>query len=275
MSLDPNLKAPTLFDVAIPDGFLSSYKFYKPVMRFLVSPHRPMDMVKMGIDEPQEDEYAIFRMTGFSPLERLIFPSSDGYFLNSCDSFLPVGEKLVDWEQSLVLFYKKLYHLSGKTIVSKNPFNSMRINEIRKIFPGARFIHIYRHPFNVIPSTINMFDIVQKQNCLNNKGAKPTIHEVAQVFDHVMTVIRRDLSALPEEHYHEIMFEDLESDPVRSLKTLYQSLNLEFSEEYERKVGVYLSEIKDYRKNEFHLSADEKRNISGLLAHHMEYYRYF
>jgi hypothetical protein len=206
MSLDPQLLAPTLFHVAIPDGCLSSYKVYKPIMKLMVSRHRPMDRVKMGIDEPQEDEYAIFRMTDFSPLERLIFPESPGFFLLNYDSFLPMGEKRVEWGNALLLFFKKLYYLSGKTVVSKNPFNSLRINELRKIFPEARFIHIYRHPFKVIPSTINMFTIVQNQNCLNNNHAKPTISEVTEVFDHIMTVIRHDLSALPDKSYHEIKF---------------------------------------------------------------------
>ena len=274
MSLDPNLMAPTLFQVAIPDGCLSSYKFYKPIMQLMVSRHRPMDMVKMGMDEPQEDEYATFRMTGFSPLEHLIFPESPGYFLMNCDSYLPGGAKRVEWENALLLFFKKLYYFSGKTVVSKNPFNSLRINELRKIFPGARFIHIYRHPFHVIPSTINMFDIIQKQNCLNKSGTKPTIAEVCKVFDNIMNVIRHDLLALPLESYHEIKFEDFESDPIQFLKSLYQSFRFEFSDEFEKKVRNYLSEVKDYKKNEFHLSEEEKNTISASLEHQMKYYKY-
>jgi omega-hydroxy-beta-dihydromenaquinone-9 sulfotransferase len=274
MSLDPNFLAPTLFHVAIPDGCLSSYKVYKPIMKLMVSSHRPMDMVKMGIDEPQEDEYAIFRMTDFSPLERLIFPDSPGYFLLNCDSYLPKGAKRIEWENALLLFFKKLHFLSGKTIVSKNPFNSMRINELRKIFPEAKFIHIYRHPFKVIPSTINMFDIVQNQNCMNKNQAKPTLVEVTEVFDHIMNVIRRDLSALPYESYYEIKFEDFENDPIPSLKLLYQSLKFDFSNEFEKKVRFYLSDVKDYKKNDFHLTEEEKKKMKSTLEHHMNYYNY-
>jgi omega-hydroxy-beta-dihydromenaquinone-9 sulfotransferase len=274
MSLDPNFIAPTLFHVAIPDGFLSSYKFYKPIMKLMVSRHRPMDMVKMGIDEPQEDEYAIFRMTDFSPLEQLVFPAAPGYFLLNCDSFLPKDEKRSEWGKALLYFFKKLYLQSGKTIVSKNPFNSLRINELRKIFPEARFIHIYRHPFDVIPSTINMFDIVQRQNCLNNNIAKPTIAEVTKVFDHLMNVIRHDLSALPHESYHEIRFEDFESDPILYLKSLYQSLKIEFSDEFGKNVMNYMPELENYKKNEFHLTEEEKKYISTSLKHHMKFFRY-
>jgi omega-hydroxy-beta-dihydromenaquinone-9 sulfotransferase len=274
MSLDPNLIAPTLFQVAIPEGCLSSYKFYRPVMQLMVSSHRPMDMVKMGIDEPQEDEYAFFRMTEFSPLERLIFPGSADYFLTKTDSFLPTGDKRAEWDNALLLFFKKLFYLSGKKIVSKNPFNSLRINELRNIFPEARFIHIYRHPFKVIPSTIHMFDIVQNQNCLNTNGGKPAIEEVSKVFDKIMTVIRNDLSALPIESYYEIKFEDFESDPVQSLKSLYQSMRFEFSDEFEKRIRFYLSEVQDYKKNEFHLTNEEKNTISTILEHHMKYYDY-
>jgi hypothetical protein len=274
MNLDPNFIAPTLFQVAIPDSCLSSYKYYKPIMQVMISGHRPMDMVKMGMDEPQEDEYALFRMTDFSPLERLIFPHTPGYFLTFCDSFLPKDEKRSEWDKSLLYFFKKLYFQSGKTIVSKNPFNSLRINELRKIFPEARFIHLYRHPFDVIPSTINMFDIVQRQNSLNKNIVKPTIAEVTKVFDHIMNVIRHDLSALPHESYHEIRFEDFESDPILSMKRLYQSLKIEFSDELGINVRNYMSGLKNYKKNEFHLTEDEKKYISTSLDHHMKYFGY-
>jgi omega-hydroxy-beta-dihydromenaquinone-9 sulfotransferase len=274
MSLDPNLIAPTLFHVAIPDGFLSSHRFYKTIMQLMLPKHRPMDMVKMGIDEPEEDEYAIFRMTDFSPLERLIFPEVPGYFLTNYNSFLPTGLKRKERENALILFYKKLYYLSGKRTVSKNPFNSLRINELRRIFPEARFIHIYRHPFEVIPSTIKMFDIVQKQNCLNRKGTKPTIAEVSGVFGRVMNVIRRDLASLPKDTYYEIKFETLNSDPIQSLKALYHSLNFKFSIEFEKKVRAYLSETNDYKKNKFNLSDEEKKTIISQVEHHMKYYKY-
>jgi omega-hydroxy-beta-dihydromenaquinone-9 sulfotransferase len=272
MSLNPDLIAPSLFQVAIPNGFLSSYKFYRPLMKFMVRRQRPMDMVTMGIDEPQEDEYALFRMTGFSPLEYLIFPESSGYYLMKHNSFLPGGRKMLEWENALMLFFKKIYLQSGKTIVSKNPFNSMRINELKRIFPEARFIHIYRHPFDVIPSTINMYDIVQNQNCLNRNGTKPTIPEVCEVFDKIMNVIRHDLKSLPVGTYFELKFEELEADPVGSLKLLFQSLNLDFSEEYEKKVRIFLSETKDYKKNKFQLTLEEKKMITTSLEHHIKYW---
>jgi omega-hydroxy-beta-dihydromenaquinone-9 sulfotransferase len=274
MSLDPNLIAPTLFHVAIPDGFLTSYRFYRPVMKMMVSPYRPMDMVKMGIDEPQEDEYALLRLTGYSPLTHLIFPESGKYYLDSVDSYLPEHLNIKEWEEAYLHFFRKLHLLSGKRVVSKNPFNSMRIKELRTIFPGARFIHIYRNPFCVIPSTRNMFRIVQRQNNLNKNMHDPTIPEVTAVFDRIMTSIRKSLSSLPAETYYEIRFEGLESNPVESLKGIYSHFRLDFSADFEAKVKNYVAEVKDYRKNEFQLTDEEKNFILQKLENHLKYYHY-
>ena len=89
MSLDPNLAAPTLFQVAVPDSFLVSYNYYKPIFKTMVGKHRPMDMVKLGMDEPQEDEYAIYRITDCSPLENIVFPKNRNYFLLREGDFMP------------------------------------------------------------------------------------------------------------------------------------------------------------------------------------------
>ena len=69
MAKDPALYAPTLFEVAQPECFLSSYNYFRPVFSNFVDKHRPMDNVRLGMNEPQEDEYAIYRMTGFPRLK--------------------------------------------------------------------------------------------------------------------------------------------------------------------------------------------------------------
>lgn len=243
-------------------------------MALLVSKFRPMDRVKLGIDEPQEDEYAIYRITPFSPLERLVFPNKSNYFLLDFPSFLPENAQLADWENKFMWYFRKLSLKSGKPIVSKNPFNSLRIRELHKLFPEARFIHIYRHPFDVIPSTIHMWSIVQQQNSLNRQGRKPVLDEVVTVFDRVLSAIRKDTASLPEKKFYEMCFENLESDPVQEITKLYKAFNLNYNHEFEEKVKSFLSEIGGFQKNIFHLSIDETIFIHQRLWHHMEHYGY-
>jgi len=272
MALDGQLKAPTLFEVAIPEGFLSSHLYYKPVMNSLLTKYRPMDKVRIGMDEPQEDEYAIYRLTDLSPLEGLVFPASQGYFLKNYPSFVPDGEKGEKWEQEVLEFYRKLYLKSGKIIISKNPFNSMRINTLSRIFPKARFIHIVRHPYDVVPSTINMWSILHKQNCLNDLGGNPGTKDVTEILWTLLTTIRKELPVAGQSI--EVKYEDLIADPITVLKKIYAETGLNYTSLFEERLQAYLEDNEDFEKNAFSLSTEEKEQIASKLKDHMDFYGY-
>jgi hypothetical protein len=245
------------------------------VFAALVAENRPMDNVKIGMNEPQEDEYAIYRITDFSPLERLVFPKGTGYFIQDYPSFLPGNEAdRKEWEKQLCSYFRKLRFFHGKTIISKNPFNSMRIKELAALFPGARFIHIVRHPFEVVPSTIHMWKIVIDQNRLNQKGSIPGIEEVTRGFDTMLNAIKKDKSCIPEENYFEMRFEDLEADPIAELRKIYLRFSMTFDDALGKKIESYMECLKNYKKNEFHLEEEEKEQIRRQLFQHMRIFNY-
>ena len=265
MNLDKNLCAPTLFQVAVPDSFLVSYPYYRPIFRQVVSEHRPMDQVKIGMDEPQEDEYAIYRMTNFSPLENLVFPKSESYFLNHGSPFLPSGDQLVEWKKDVKEFFRKLYLKNGKRIVSKNPFNSFRIKTLYEMFPNARFIHIVRHPNCVVPSTIHMWNILQEQNSMNTKGTHPVFPEVVGVLKNLLETVEREREDLPPGTMIQIRFEDLEASPVEVLKSIYREFGMPFSVGFENGINDFMRQNQFFKKNIFSLSPEEKATIAREL----------
>ena len=275
MSRDPQLTAPTLFQVAQPECFLSSYLYYKPLFKSLVSRHRPMDMVKLGMNEPQEDEYAVYRMTCFSPLERLIFPAKTGYFLSGMDTFLPPEECAEKWERQLTHFLKKIHYQTGRRIVSKNPFNSLRISTLIRLFPDARFIHIVRNPLDSIPSTIHMWSIVQRQNSLNRNTCKPSVEEVADVMNHMLSGIAKEAEKLPADRFCEVRYEDLEKDPHGSLRSIYSAMGLTFTEDFSGRIDDFLEEVAGYRKNRFSMPDSDRGIILEKMKGFMQRYGYF
>lgn len=272
LNLDENLVAPTVFHVSLPDSFLVSKKYYQPVMAAMMSAKRPMDNVKLGIDEPQEDEYALFKLTLDSPLKDIIYPKTNSYFLKRYDNFEPADRE--PWQKATKQFCRKLAFESKKRIVLKNPFHSLRIQTLLEIFPNARFIHIHRHPYRVVPSTIHMWNIVATQNMLKGIWAKPSIEDVAIVLDRMLTKIRTDLAVLPGEVYCEVDFEDLETDPINMLKKIYQAIGLTFTLQFEQKVRHFLTELSDYRKNSYSITDEEKEIIRSKLASHFYHYKY-
>jgi hypothetical protein len=237
-----------------------------------MSSTRPMDNVKLGFDEPQEDEYALLKLTGDSPLADVIFSKSNSYFLKSHPDFNP--KNIDEWKRAITNFCNKLHFASGKRILLKNPFHSMRIKLLRETFPEVKFIHIHRHPYKVVPSTINMWNIVAKQNRLKGTWKEPTIKETSEVLNEMLNQIRKDLSALPTGSYTEVNFETFEKDVTLSLKKIYQELGLEYTQEFEENVNTYLSELKNYKKNAFKLTDKDKLSIQEILAEQFRHYHY-
>jgi omega-hydroxy-beta-dihydromenaquinone-9 sulfotransferase len=269
MNLDPDLCAPTLFQVAVPDSFLVSHPYYRPIFKRVVSEHRPMDQVKIGMDEPQEDEYAIYRITNFSPLENLVFPKSPTYFLNHGSLFLPPGEQVDSWNNAVKEFFKKLHFRSRKRIISKNPFNSFRIKALYDIFPKAKFIHIVRHPSRVVPSTINMWNILQEQNSMNTTASSPEFSEVVGVLKNLLETVENARKDLPPGTLVQIRFEDLEASPVDVLKNVYRDLGLEFTAEFETGIKAFCQQNASYTKNVFSLTEEENSLIIRELGSHI------
>jgi omega-hydroxy-beta-dihydromenaquinone-9 sulfotransferase len=274
LHLDPEMLTPSLFQVAEPDCFLTAEKYYRPILKLLLRKYRPMDQVKLGMDEPQEDEYAIYRMTTHSPLERLVFPISARYFLKDYPDFVPKEPEKKKWETHILNFFRKLNFEKRKTIVSKNPFNSLRIKELDSLFPDARFIHIYRHPYEVIPSTIHLWKIVQKQNCLNKNGTVPSLEDVMEYLDYFWNVIKKDLSSIDSKRTFCMKFEDLEKTPQKIISDLYSFFKIPCSDTFQKNLNAFLKDLEGYQKNQYQLSHEEKERISKRLSNHMEYFGY-
>jgi hypothetical protein len=269
MSLDPSLAAPSLYQTSLPEGFVTARPYYAPIMKRLIGKFRPFDNMKAGIDEPQECEFALFRMCSESPLKKLMFPASDKYFLLHPDlSFFPEPSKALRWERSLDDFYTKLSWFNQKQLVLKNPFHSMRIAYLNKKFPQARFIHIYRDPMEVIPSTIRMWTVVGKQNSMNNRWKPPQISEVTSFYCRMMQEIKSQLAEIPDSRKTEISYDELVSAPVATLQKAYQSINMDFLPEFEQQLASFLEENRDYEKNNYTLSNQDKVAICQALKEH-------
>lgn len=271
MSLDSNMVTPNVLQVSTPESFLVSEKFYKPVMSKAMKTTRPMDNVKLDVLQPQEDEYALIKLTMDSPLEIMIFPEGNKYFLSDA-SFLPENEE--KWKASLYNFCLRLSYIKGKRVLLKNPFHSMRIPLLLELFPQAKFIHIHRNPYEVVPSTIHMWNIVGGENNLNNKEQKITVADVSVIYNKMLNQIQKQLEKIPVGRKAEISFQKLEKDPIDALKKIYKELDLEFSDKFENLIKKSLSAVRSHKKNTYQLSQSDKEIIRDISGKQFIYYNY-
>ncbi|MDD3877507.1 MAG: sulfotransferase [Bacteroidales bacterium] len=269
MSLDDTFITPSVFHVTVPGCFISIEKYYKPVMYKIMDNKRPMDNVKFGPDAPQEDEFALFRLTQNSPLQHIIFPLKKTYFLCCNDNLIPDMSGIRIWEKAMVYFYKKLFFMSKKRILIKNPFHSMRIDIINSIFPDALFIHIYRNPLMLVPSTIRMWDIIANQNKLNNRWNKPGVLETVTLLRKMTDKIKTDLKGIDLNRFIEVKFEDLEENTPEQIKKIYSHLGLNYTQDFEKKILDFIEFEKGYVKNTHTLTDEEIKVIKSEMGEDM------
>ncbi len=272
MSLDDNLVTPNVFQVSAVDSFLISEKYYKPIMTKLMQPTRPMDNVKLGFYEPQEDEYALVKLNTGSPLEKMLFPRDNRYFLMGYRDFYP--EEVDKWKFYFNHFCRKLSFIDGKRVLLKNPFHSMRLPLLREMFPNAKFIHIHRHPYAVVPSTIHMWHIVGNENKLKNRSSKYTVEEVSEVMKRLLDYIQEHLKKIPEANKVEVSFDELETDPSGTVKKIYDKLKLAPASGFEKKLSEKIDQTKSHKKNKYTITEQEKEVIKKTLGKHFIYYHY-
>jgi hypothetical protein len=265
ISLDPQFATPTTVQTVIPDHFLFSSGYYSPLMKLHTARGRSMDDIEVLPTEPQEDEFALIRMGSESPLEKLFFPSGNRYFLLDYEEYIPKGKELEEWKKNLLTFYRKITFLTGKQIVSKNPYHTMRIPLLAEMFPGARFIHICRSPYEVVPSTVKMWNIMAYSNRLKNNWKEPDIAEVSSVLRSFLESVSREKKNLGKNQFAEVQFENLENDPVKELKRIYMELNLPWSGEFEKNAWNFIAARKNYKKNVYRLKEEERNTIGAYF----------
>ncbi len=274
MSLDPQFTTPSVVQVSVPDSFLVSENYFRKIMSKVIGKKRPMDNVKLGPDEPQEDEYAIVKMVKGSALETLFFRRGKKDFLADLKVFMESERLSQNWEKSFFNFTSKLVYKNNKIVLFKNPFHSYRVKQLKAIFPNAKFIHIHRNPIEVIPSTIRMWNIVGSQNVLAGKWTDISYQSAIEMFNSLWGNMKFQTNQIDKESYCKVRFADLEADAVNVLKKLYSDLKLNYTEEFEEKVREFLHSVKTYEKNKYVLDQDKVELIREGCKKFMNSYNY-
>ena len=83
LARDARLAAPTSYEMLFPHTFLTTMGFNASFVDWMIPDKRVQDNVKMGMHEPQEDEFALNCLTQISPLLGWAFPRRAGTMTGS------------------------------------------------------------------------------------------------------------------------------------------------------------------------------------------------
>ncbi len=274
MNCDPALTSPTAYQVMFPHHFVYSQPWGAKIFDTLAPPKRPMDNVAFHGTAPHEEEIALAGLTGVSPYLRVLFPAPADDPCAALDPAHLPAKASAAWQDAFRLFMKKLTFSKGKRIVLKSPPHLGRIPVLLKLFPGAKFIHIVRNPYEVYLSFWKVWRVGHEPSHLQKPDFDYIDELILSWYEELFALFERDRGLIPAGDLHELRFEDLVASPQTCLADIYQGLNLPGFDRFWPEVSAYLRSIADYQKSRYRLTEEVRAKVNQRWGFFFQRYGY-
>jgi hypothetical protein len=287
LTQDPGLSAPSTYECFCPGHFhLSAGVFTK--LDYLIPGTRPMDEMKMGWHNPQEDEFALLNMGLSSPYQELAFPNHR----KTSAPYLSLDElstrERARWRATFITFLKsvtlrRMKQRGGTAprLVLKSPPHTARLRMLSELFPDATFIHLVRNPAEVYSSSVHTWlSLFEVQGCQTPRAealpnGAPSIEDyVLSTFNELYRDFAGARSAIRTEQFLELRYEDLIAEPLAQLQRIYEQLELGPFGEARAHFAHYLGDVRNYRPSRHSVAPDAESEMRRRWAPFIETYGY-
>ncbi len=214
---------------------------------------RPMDNVAITLDAPQEEELALINATDNAPLHFMSFPKAlPGIYDRWVSNLGTDAGDLATWKRWYLELLKKATILSGgKRLALKTPTNTGRVRVLSELFPEAKFVHIVRNPYRVLPSMRNMYRKILPAQVFQEFTWEEIDDWTVEAYRGMMTKYIEERKHIPEGNLVEIRYEDLDERPLEMLQAMYAQLELGDFEAVRPRFEAYLDSLGTFEKNVF------------------------
>lgn len=243
----------SLLQAALPWNFLSRIKRLDSGFNRCFPQTRPQDNVKLSVDLPAEEGIAMANMCPISFYHCLYFPQKmKDIFKRSLLLEDSDGKAREVWKEHYGYLLKKLSIANnGKRLVFKDPANTAHIKVLLELFPDAKFINIYRNPYEVFASTKNMYERVLRELALQDYSNVAIEENILSFYKDVMKSYFTERPYIPAGNLVEIRFEEFERDPLECLHRIYCELELSGWEAARKQFEENLHSHSQYKRNVF------------------------
>ena len=272
----------------------SQFGFINPLMNFtfsfyhllgwafekVISDHledgRPMDNMEYAMNLPLE-EYIVFSTIEENSVYPLnFFPQAFlKYNENAFIDKMP-AERRKRWCRKYDYLLKKTTFLNdNKVLLLKSPDNTARLAALLRMYPDAKFVNIYRNPYDVIRSTIHLYEKIMDNWALEKLPSRNTMEDwIIETFRNMYLAYFEEMKECGPDNLYEICFEEFEKDPLPIMEELYRNLDLGGYDEAKDAIAKYWNDRADYKKNSFDLSEELILKVNSRLGFYFEHYKY-
>jgi hypothetical protein len=217
---------------------------------------------EMGIDKAEEDE-GLFALCLESPSVALLMPWLEELPSTWWFDDAPAKERdrfLDDYEDAL---RRHLFASGGsRALLNKNALFAPRLRSIFARFPDARFIYPIRHPYEALPSFLNMFHDKWSVHSPEIAKDSPEARALARLAIGYLRYALDCRKFIPSDQLIVVRYDDLVADPGATVERIYAQLKIPMDDafaarlrEASRDQRIFVSEHR-YSLEEFGLSKE-------------------
>lgn len=234
-----------------------------------------MDRVKLGVEEPQEEEMAIGNLNPICYYNVFYYPREMKHHFDRA-IFLEntTEEERSDFQGAYVKLLKKL-SIAGKDerLLLKNPASTARLHLLNEWFPGSGFLYIVRNPFEVFASMLHHYPRVFNAFAWQSFEDIDLEDIVFYKYERLMRGYLEQRS-LVGDRLVETSYEKIVEDPVGEIGGFYDTFELEGKKEALEAVRGYVEKRKNYRRNQYQLTRAQVERIQSSWGFALEEWGY-
>jgi hypothetical protein len=275
MVRDDRFAYPNTYECFAPNHFLVTRRFISGLIGILLPRKRPMDNMGTGIQNPQEDEFALGAMGCPTPYWRMAFPNEPPCYMELLDMDGVPDELLARWKRDMTWFIKALTLHKQKPLILKSPPHTGRVGVLDQLFPGARFIHITRDPDALFASNRRLWPSLDDAQGLQIPTNEQLDEYIFAAFERMYGGFESQRISIDPHRIVDVRYEDIVRDPVGQIEAIYRHLDLGDFEVLRPSLEAYAAEQKDYQPNRHpQLEPEIQSEIRRRWAGYIEKYGY-
>lgn len=277
LAADPAFCGPSSMACFHPDGFLLGRGLSRAIMALLAPKTRPMDNVTVDVEAMQEDEVGLLMSGAPTPYQSLLLPCEPETAFPPPTTGQMTPAQADEFRQIWTGFLRKIQFCNpGKRLLLKSPLHTVRVDEIVRIFPNAKFIHIVRDPYRIFVSNRKTMSSMLVSQGLQDRIPTDDVLQEQGLANFVRFHDQFDdtRGAIPPGNIVTIRYEDLRADVPGTIRGIYDTLDLgnfeDIADIFEREA----EQARTYKTNTFGIDADVVALVDAHWHRYFEQYGY-
>ncbi len=276
MSCGTNFSTIDFGQTAMPHSLLNPTRVIgRAIVSSVMPKDRGMDQVKVAIDEPQEEEMAIGNLNPICYYNVFYYPHQMKEHFDRSIFLEATSEAEKDrFKQSYSTLLRKLSIAGGdKQLLLKNPASTARLNLLNEVFPGSRFVHIMRNPFEVFASMLHHYPRLFNAFSWHDFSDIDLEEMVFYKYGRLMKGYLEQRKELGD-RIIETSYEKVVENPVEEIGKIYDGHQLEGKKSSLEKVATYAKARSGYKRNRYQLTRHQIERIQSEWGFSLEEWGY-